>query len=142
MSFFDIKDPEERDAVIEDYLALKKQLKECNIAEHGYLADQQSDLEETSPPVVTSNEKMAQDIKDNRRIEINRNIEMKKKVLRPQIDSKQSFLPKYMDDAVDRLFGICYESGHFMMYTHILGCTLRNVLDADNLVLFAVPSTS
>ena len=39
MSFFDIKDPEERDAMIEDYLALKKRLKECNKADRGYLMD-------------------------------------------------------------------------------------------------------
>ena len=62
MPFFNIKDPEERDAVIEDYLVLKKRLKECNMAAHGYLIYQQRDLEETFQPVVTSNEKMAQDI--------------------------------------------------------------------------------
>ena len=39
MSFFNIKDPEERGAVIEDYLALKKRLKERNMAERGYLMD-------------------------------------------------------------------------------------------------------
>ena len=62
MSFFNIKDPEERDAVIENYLALKKRLKERNMEERGYLMDRQRNLEETFEPVVTSNEKMAQDI--------------------------------------------------------------------------------
>ena len=35
MSFLNIKDPEERDATIEDYLALKKRLKERNLEELG-----------------------------------------------------------------------------------------------------------
>ena len=66
MSFFDMQDPEEiqrsRDAVNEDYLALKKRSKERNMAERGYLMDRQGDLEETFQPVVASNENMAQDI--------------------------------------------------------------------------------
>ena len=119
MSFFNIKDPEERDAVIEDYLALTKRLKERNMAERGYLMNRQRDLEEIFQPVIVSNEKLAQDIiKDLAPItegleEINRNIEMKE-TLRPKIGSKrrlvsgdygplaESFLRKYMDDVVDR----------------------------------------
>ena len=133
MSFFNIKDPEERDAVIEDYLALKKRLKERNMAEREYLMDRQSDLEETFQPVIASNEKMAQDIiKDLAPITeglegINRNIEMKKDTLRPNIGSKrrlfsgdlgplaETLLRKCMDDVVDRSFGMRYENGHFMM---------------------------
>ena len=81
--------------MIEDYLALKKRLKECNMADRGYLMDRQRDLEETFQPVIVSNEKMAQDnIKDLAPItegleEINRNIEMKKETLRPKIGSKR-----------------------------------------------------
>ena len=56
MSFFNIKHPEERDAVIENYLALNKRLKECNIEERGYLMDRRRDLEETFQPIVTSTE--------------------------------------------------------------------------------------
>ena len=95
MSFFNIKDPEERDAVIEDYLALKKRFKERNLADGGYLMDRQRDLEETFQLVIVSNEKIAQDIiKDLAPItegleEINRNIERKKETLRPKIGSKR-----------------------------------------------------
>ena len=62
MSIFNIKDPEERDAVINDYLALKKRLKDRNLADRGYLMDRQRDLEEPFQPVIASNKKMAQDI--------------------------------------------------------------------------------
>ena len=59
MTFLNIKDPEERDAIIE---ALKKRLKERNMEEHGYLMDGQGDLEETFEPIVANYEKMARDI--------------------------------------------------------------------------------
>ena len=48
--------------MIEDYLALKKRLKERTMEERGYLMDCQRDLEETFKPLVASNEKMARDI--------------------------------------------------------------------------------
>ena len=91
MSFLSIKDPEERDAMIEDYLALKKRLKDRNLEERVYLIDRQRDLQETFESVVASNEKMAKHIiKDLAPItsglqEINRNIEMKKEPLRQKI---------------------------------------------------------
>ena len=78
MSFFNIKDPEERDAVVEDYLALKKRLKDRNLEDRSDLMDRQRELEETFEPVVAS---MATNItKDlapiNKRLrEINRNID-------------------------------------------------------------------
>ena len=96
--------------------------------ECGHLMDLQRDLQETFIPVVASNEKMAQDIiGDLTPIteglkEINRNLEAKKEPPRPKIGSKQkfvndygplaeSFLWEYMDDTVDKSFGIRYESG-------------------------------
>ena len=44
MSFLTIKDPEERDAMIEEYLALKNRLKDRNLEERGYLMDRQRNL--------------------------------------------------------------------------------------------------
>ena len=55
MSFLDIKDPEERDATIEDHLALK--IKERNLEELGDLIDPRRELEETFEPAVASNVK-------------------------------------------------------------------------------------
>ena len=122
-------------------------MKDRNLADRGYLMDRQRDLEETFQPVVVSNEKMAQDIaKDLAPIteeleEINRNIEMKKGALRPKIGSKrrlvsgdygplaESFLRKYMDDAVDTSFGRRYENGHFTMGDKTL------TIHGDNIML-------
>ena len=46
MSFLNIKDPES-DAMIENYLTLKKRSKERNLEERGYLMDRRRELEET-----------------------------------------------------------------------------------------------
>ena len=50
--------------MIEDYLALKKRIKERNMEERGDLIDRQR-VEETFEPVLASNEKMARDIIKN-----------------------------------------------------------------------------
>ena len=72
--------------------------------------------------------------------EINRNIEMKKEALRPKIDSKRRVVSgdygplaeKYMDDAVDRSFGIRYKmNGHFMMADKILKIPGDNIMLND-----------
>ena len=47
MSFMNIKDPEERDAMIADYLATVKRLQKRNLEERSNLIDRQRDLEET-----------------------------------------------------------------------------------------------
>ena len=62
MSFVNIKDPDERDAMIEDYLATVKRLQKRNLEERSELIDRQRDLIETYEPIVASNEKMAQDV--------------------------------------------------------------------------------
>ena len=55
MSFMDIKDPEERDSKIAEYLALKQRLKNRSLQERGELAARRQDLEEDFEPVVKSN---------------------------------------------------------------------------------------
>ena len=46
MSFLDIKDPEERDGMIADYLAVKKTLNDRNLQARGKLMNRRRDLEE------------------------------------------------------------------------------------------------
>ena len=61
MSFLNIKDPDERDATIEDYLALKERIKERTLEECGDLMGRRRELEETFEPLMASNEKIARD---------------------------------------------------------------------------------
>ena len=62
MSFMNIKNPEKRAAVIEEYLATAKRLQWRNLEERSDLMDRRRDLEESFKPVVVSNKKMAQDV--------------------------------------------------------------------------------
>ena len=64
MSFLAIKDPEERDKTIKDYLALKERLKKRSLEERDQWMDSRRDLEENFEPVVASNKKMTKEIVD------------------------------------------------------------------------------
>ena len=55
MSFFDIKNPEKRDAMIQDYLTTVKRLQQRNLEERSDLIDRQRDLEENYEPLAASN---------------------------------------------------------------------------------------
>ena len=59
MSFFNIKDPEQRDATIADYLATVKRSQKRNLEERSDLVDHQRELEETYEPIVASNREIA-----------------------------------------------------------------------------------
>ena len=62
MSFLNIKNQKERDAVIEDYLAVKEKIKNNDRAERGNLIERQRYLKREYEPVVESNKEMAEKI--------------------------------------------------------------------------------
>ena len=62
MSFLDIKNREERDKMIEDYLTLKEKIKKRNLEERSDLVNYRRDLAENFEPVVASNKEMAKEI--------------------------------------------------------------------------------
>ena len=149
MSFFDNKNPEKRDAMSEDYLALKKQLKERNLEERGDLMDLRRDLQETFEPVVASNEQMVRDItKDLEPItegiqELNRNLEIcEVQRTSPLIGGKRKRESKYgplaagfyrnyfnPNGQMNKTFGIHYADGK-----HKIGDKLIDII-GDNIVI-------
>ena len=64
MSFMSIKDRDERDDVIADYLAVKQATKERNLEERSAGLTRKQELEETFAPVVAANEEMTRQIVD------------------------------------------------------------------------------
>ena len=64
MSFMEIKDSEKRDAVIADYLATMKNIKDRNLEERTAGLRKKKEWEETFEPVVAANNKMTQKIVD------------------------------------------------------------------------------
>ena len=156
MSFLNIKDPDARDAMIEDYLELKKRLKERNMEEHSNLILHERDLEDHFKPVVASNQKMAEEIvkdlipiKDELQ-EMNRNIEIRKQP-RLKIGNKrrmdsaaygplaESFIQKYMNSDqkqhIDTTFGIRYENGIPMIGNKIIRIEGDNIVIGDEVYI-------
>ena len=76
MSFLSIKHPDERDEQIAKYFALKQRLKERDLEERGDYMDRRRELQENFEPVVSSNQKMAEDITSELK-EIRQNIALK-----------------------------------------------------------------
>ena len=129
MSFLNTKDVEGRDAMIADYLALKKRLKERNLEERGYLMDPQ----ETFEPVVASDEKMVQDIigdltpiTEGLHV-INKILEAKKEPPRPKIGSKRRFVSKYGPFAETFL-------REYMDDKVVIWCTIRKFMIRDKVI--------
>lgn len=143
-AFLNIKNREERDKMIDDYLALKERIKKRNMEERMGLMDHRRDLEENFEPVVASNAKMAKEIVDelipiaNELREVNNN--KTKLFTTPQIGIKrdinsqpkrrlkdnhfgpnaEAFLSAYLNPdtrnkQVDTTFGIRYENGPWMI---------------------------
>ena len=136
-SFLNIKDHEERDKMIEDFLALKERLKKKRMEERTGLIDRRRDLEENFEPVVASNAKMAKEIIGELIPIANelREVNKARVFTTPQIGIKrdinsqpkrrlkdnnfgpnaEAFLSAYLNpdtrDKVDTTFGIRYENG-------------------------------
>ena len=73
MSFLNIKNQKERDAVIEGYLAVKEQIKNQDHAERGNLIERRRYLEREYEPIVESNKVMTEKI-TNRLIPIRKEL--------------------------------------------------------------------
>ena len=141
-SFLNIKDREERDKMIDDYLALKERLKKKSMEERMGLIDHRRDLEENFEPVVASNAKMTKEIVDELVPIANelREVNKARVFTTPQIGIKrdinsqpkrrlkdnnfgpnaEAFLSAYLnpdtrDKQVDTTFGIRYENGPWMI---------------------------
>ena len=115
MSFLSIKDPDERDEQIAKYLALKQRLKERDLEERVDYMDRRRELQENFEPVVSSNQKMTEDITSELK-EIRQNIAFKlEKRIKNEVHGPlaEECLQKYMDPGkgTDTTCGIRYESG-------------------------------
>ena len=141
MSFLNIKNREERDKMIEDYLALKEKMKKRNLEERNNIIDYRRNLKENFEPVVASNKEMAkeiideltpitkelQDLNDNSKSNVVRTTGVKRSLDSVQkSENRQSsnlgpyteeFLNKYStrSNEIDTIFGIRYENGPWMI---------------------------
>ena len=111
MYFLEIKDPEERDAVIADYLRVKQNIKDRNLEERTAGLTKKRELEETfAPVVVAANEEMARNIVHEITPLTEQIRKMRQANNKPYGPYTEIFLQKYMDGDVDKIFGIRYEN--------------------------------
>ena len=159
MSFLNIKNHEERDAMIEDFLALKEKLAKRSMEERGDLMERHRDLEENFEPVVASNKNMAKEIVNQltpiqeQLQELNNKAARSKLLATPTIGVKRGidsqpksktrflsnfgphadeFLQKYLNPdnkQVDKTFGIRYENGKWMIGNKQIE------IDADDIII-------
>ena len=62
MSFLNIKNQNERDAVVKEYLAVKEKIKNNDRAERGNIIERRRYLEREYEPIVESNKEMVEKI--------------------------------------------------------------------------------
>ena len=104
----EIKDPEKRDAVIADYLATVKNIKDSNLEARSAGLTRKRELEETFAPVVAANEEMTRKIVDEI-TPLTEQIRKMRQNKKPYGPLTETFLNNYMDGDVDKIFGIRYE---------------------------------
>ena len=144
MSFLNIKNHEERDKMIEDYLTLKEKIKKRNLEERSDLVNYRRDLAENFEPVVASNKEMAkeiineltpitkelQDLNNKTKLNVVPTTGVKRNIDSTLISENrqnnnfgpytEEFLNKYLDlgtrsNQIDTIFGIRYENGPWMI---------------------------
>ena len=135
MSFYSIKNPEERDAVIADYLATKKRIQQRNMNERAQDLAHSNELQEIFHPVIQSTKKSTEAItkelvpmqEEMKNINANLQHQAVKTEYQPKLGSKrrrlegkhgplvQLFLRKYLDGEVDTTFGIRHTGGNWRM---------------------------
>ena len=154
MSLLDIKNHDERDKMITEFLALKKKLRKRNEEERGALIDRRRDLEQTFEPVVSSNREITRAVVHELTPITKELQELNDKTKSPQpkigikrsIDSKprrfsnfesslsDSFLQKYLNPdsraQMDTTFGIRFaDNGTWMIGDKEIE------IDDDNIVI-------
>ena len=83
MSFLNIQDPEKRDAIVKEYLALKKKIKNRNLQEKARDFRNHEIIEESLEPVVRSNTTSAEAI-TKELVPIKEQLEQLTKLMKPK----------------------------------------------------------
>ena len=133
MSFLNIKDPNERDAIVKEYLATVKRIQQKNLNEKAQDLVRTEDIERTLEPVVRSTKQSAEaitkelvPIKDeikllNERLENRENNRQRqhqrddKKEEPEKDDVVQMFYDKVPEEKLDKYFGIVKEDDRYKM---------------------------
>ncbi len=134
MSFLNIKNPNERDAIVKEYLATVKRIQQKNLNEKAQDLVRTEDIERTLEPVVRTTKQSTDaitreliPIKDeikvlNERLENRENNRQKQRndkkddtAMDQKQDIVQAFYNQTAEDKLDKYFGIVMEDGRYKM---------------------------
>ena len=149
MSFLDIKNPSERDAIVKEYLAIIKRIQQKNLNEKAHDLVRSEDIERTLEPVVRTTKQSTEAITKellpikneikvlNKRLENRENKLQKGKEKEKEgekgeepaqdHDVVQMFYNRVSEEKLDKYFGIVMENGRYKMgnkYVHLDGIDL------------------
>ena len=112
MSFYTIKDPQKRDKIIDEYLAIKNRIKKRSMDERMGELGRQEQLDYVFSPVVKSNKETTDVIKEN--IEPMRE-QMKTLNENLLVNAAAAANRASKDDAEDQYFGFVRHKGRILM---------------------------
>ena len=152
MSFLDIKNPSERDAIVKEYLAIIKRIQQKNLNEKAHDLVRSEDIERTLEPVVRTTKQSTEAITKellpikneikvlNERLENRENKLQKGKEKEKEKEGEkeeeepaqdddvvQMFYNRVSEEKLDKYFGIVMENGRYKMgnkYVHLDGIDL------------------
>ena len=111
MAFIDIKDPERREEIVQDYIKNLKEIRERNENEKMRGITQRQDLAKVFQPVVQATEKSTSKITSELK-----NLK-EEKIQEPKATNKalEYYLEQFSKSKLDQYFGIYKENGVYMM---------------------------
>ena len=112
MSFFDIKNAKERDALVADYLSTMKNIKERNLDEKTKDLTRKNDLKEMFQPVVQSTEESTKAItkelvplQEEMKI-LNEKIDLQETPVSENVSKLEDYLNRYDEIQLDKYYGM------------------------------------
>ena len=114
MVFIDIKDPEKREEIVQDYIKNLKEIRERNENEKMRGITQRQDIAKVFQPVVQATEKSASQITSELKNLKDEKIE-KKEEPKPTNKALEYYLEQFSKSKLDKHFGIYKENGVYMM---------------------------
>ena len=114
MAFIDIKDPEKREEIVQDYIKNLKEIRERNENEKMRGITQRQDIAKVFQPVVQATEKSASQITSELKNMRDEKIE-KKEEPKPTNKALEYYLDQFSKSKLDQYFGVYKENGVYMM---------------------------
>ena len=134
MAFIDIKDPEKREEIVQDYVRNLKEIRERNENEKMRGITQRQDLAKVFQPVVQATEKSASQITSELKNLKDEKLRKKEETEGPKATNKalEYYFEHFPKSKIDRYFGVYKENDIYMMGNKEITVDDNNNIWLDN----------